>query len=97
MAATAAPSPDVASASAAARVGHEDWEPRPARRASYRSLGPAAVPPATARGRLWLAPMRSSREAVGSPAGRQGQLALPEHQVMNNCSSASRLSAWSVA
>src|SRR5664280_3712284 len=93
---TAEPLPASAWASAAASVGHEDWDPRPGSRAWYSSPGPAPGPPDTERGCARLRWMRPSRAVVGSPAGRHGHPASAAHQAKNERSSDSKLIAWSV-
>src|ERR1700722_6806237 len=86
--AAAEPPPASAPASAEARFGHDDRDPRPASKASYSAAGPAPGPPATGSGRVTLFRMRSRREVVGSPSGCHGQLPPVAHQAKNDWRSA---------
>ena len=90
---TGAPLPAASAASASPSCGQSDWEYRPSSNASYSWPAPATLPPPAGTGDDAAAPSRASSAVVGSPAGRQGQAALPAHQVKNALSTFSKPTA----
>src|SRR6202040_3330600 len=81
-------------ASAAPSCGHSDWEYSASSNASYSSPMPARLPSPAGAGDDAAVLSSASSAVVGSPAGRQGQLALPAHQVKNALSMFSKPTAW---